>query len=238
MNAQTKRITRSDERMHTQIDWLDGWHSFSFGQHYDPERVSFGALRVVNDDIIAPGGGFAPHPHRDMEIVTVVLDGQLEHKDSMGNGRIIQAGEVQYMSAGSGVTHSEFNPSADKPVHLMQIWITPDAKGYEPRYADQPLAATETNDWTLIFSPDGRDASMTIRQDAELRTAELEAGTTIDYAPRVAQRGLWLFVIDGDVGVAGETLGRADSIGLSGIESISIHSETGAKVLLFDVPMV
>ncbi len=237
MKAITKQITRAKERGHTRIDWLDGWHSFSFGHHYDPARMGFGALRVVNDDRIQPKGGFAPHPHRDMEIVTIVLAGQLEHKDSMGNGRIIRAGEVQYMSAGTGVTHSEFNPSSDTEVHLMQIWIQPMQTGYAPRYADQPLVGADKNMWTLIFSADGRGGSVAIRQDAELRSVELESGARIDYAPRDGSRGLWLFVIDGEVEVVGERLGPADSIGLNGVETLWIRSAADAKLLLFDVPM-
>jgi redox-sensitive bicupin YhaK (pirin superfamily) len=180
----TKQLTRSAERMHTQIDWLDGYHSFSFGHHHDPERMGFGPLRVVNDDRVAPSGGFPSHPHRDMEIVTIVLEGELEHKDSMGNGRTIQAGEIQYMSAGTGVIHSEFNPSADRSVHLMQIWIEPSEIGLKPRYADQRLASAELNTWNLLLSSDGRAGSMAIRQDAELRSATLAAGASIDYAPK------------------------------------------------------
>ncbi len=233
-----KQITRAQERMRTQIGWLDGWHSFSFGGHYDPDRMGFGALRVVNDDRIAPGGGFAPHPHADMEIVTLVLEGQVEHKDSMGNGRVINTGEVQYMSAGSGVTHSEFNPSQAQPTHLMQIWIEPNAKGLEPRYADQPIIGEADNEWKLILSADGRDDSIAIRQDAELRTVQLSDGASLSYAAKGEERGLWLFVIEGEVSVDGETLSTADSLALSGVEELEVVNRSGgpAKVLLFDVP--
>lgn len=237
--AKTKQLTRSEERMHTQLGWLNGRHSFSFGRHYDPERMGFGPLRVVNDDIIAPGGGFPSHPHKDMEIVSLVLEGQLQHKDSLGNGRVIQAGDIQYMSAGSGVVHSEFNPSADQPVHLMQIWIEPREKGLEPRYADQQIVGEVDNEWNLILTPDGREGSMAIRQDAELRTLRLTAGKTVSYASVGEGRGLWIFVLQGDVLVAGETLARGDSLALTGVEQIDFEQRgaTAAQVMLFDLSM-
>jgi len=239
MKTRTKQITRSDERMHTKLDWLDSRHSFSFGGHHDPDRMGFGPLRVVNDDWIAPGGGFSPHPHRDMEIVSLVLDGQLEHKDSMGNGGIIPTGAIQYMSAGSGVVHSEFNPSPDQPTHLMQIWIEPNAKGLSPRYAEQPIIGKQPNQWHLILSPDGRHGSMAVRQDVELHTVELTEGGEISYRTEADDRGLWLFVIGGDVEVDGATLGTGDSLALSDSSSIDLiqAGEQLAKVMLFDLPI-
>ncbi len=234
-----KQLTRSGERMHSDLGWLNSRHNFSFGGHTDPERMGFGPLRVVNDDIVAPGGGFPSHPHSDMEIISIVLDGQLEHKDSMGNGRVIQTGDLQYMSAGSGVVHSEFNPSADKPVHFMQIWLQPREKGLEPRYADQPILGSVDNEWNLILSPDGRDDSMAIRQDAELRTVRLTEGQAISYVTQSARRGLWIFVLDGVAQVEGETLAQGDSLALAGVQNLElIHSgEAAAKVMLFDVPV-
>lgn len=239
MKAQTKQITRSNERMHTKTDWLDSHHSFSFGGHYDPERMGFGPLRVLNDDRFAPGGGFPPHPHRDMEIVSIVLDGQLEHKDSLGNGSVIKTGDVQYMSAGSGLVHSEFNPSKEEPVHFLQIWLEPNAKGLEPRYADQPIIGETENAWKLLLSPDGREGSMAIRQDVELRTVQLTAGSEISYTPDAEGRGSWLFVIDGEVEVEGEALGAGDSLALSGFASIDLTQvgERSAKVIFFDLPL-
>ena len=233
----TQQITRSNERMHTKIDWLESRHSFSFGGHYDPERMGFGPLRVVNDDHVAPSGGFPSHPHSDMEIISIVLDGELAHKDSLGNGRTIGPGEIQYMSAGSGVVHSEYNPSDTNPVHFMQIWIQPNAKGLEPRYADQPIIGETENEWNLILSPDGRDGSMAIRQDVELRTAQITAGSMIDYDSSSKGRGLWLFVIEGAVEAAGETLSKGDSLALTEAESLNIkNSDKGiAKVMLFDL---
>ena len=235
----TRQITRAQQRMRTRIDWLDGYHSFSFAEHYDPQRMGFGPLRVVNDDTIAPEGGFPAHPHQDMGIVTIVLQGQLKHQDSMGNGRIINAGEIQYMSAGSGVVHSEFNPSASAAVHLMQIWIEPQQRGLAPRYADQPLVGVAPNSWSLILSPDGRDGSISIRQDAELRTVQLDAGASIDYRPADVDRGLWLFVLEGAVQVDGATLAAADSLALTGVDALQLENAAsdGSKLLLFDLPL-
>lgn len=239
MKTTIKQITRSEERMHTKLDWLDSRHSFSFGAHHDPGRMGFGPLRVVNEDWISPGGGFSPHPHRDMEIVSLVLDGQLEHKDSMGNGGIIPTGAIQYMSAGSGVVHSEFNPSPDQPTHLMQIWIEPNAKGLEPRYAEQPIIGERPDQWHLILSPDGRDGSMAIRQDLELHTVQLTEGGEISYRIEAPGRGLWLFVIGGNVEVDGETLGTGDSLALSGVDSLILKNERNekARVMFFDLPI-
>ena len=231
----TKQLTRSEERMRTQMEWLDARHSFSFSGHYDSERMGFGPLRVVNEDRIAPSAGFAPRPHRDMEIVTIVLEGRLEHKDSMGNGRIIEAGDIQYMSAGSGVTHSELNPSSDVPVHLMQIWVEPSEKGLEPRYADQPLVGAEDNQWSLMLSSDGRDGSMAIRQDAELRTVRLGAGATIEFGAVASGRGLWVFVVEGAVETGGETMQAGDSLALTGVDGLALRAVGIAKVLVFEV---
>ena len=234
-----KLITRSNQRMHTKIDWLDSRHSFSFGDHYDPERMGYGALRVVNDDHVAPGRGFAPHPHSNMEIISIVLEGQLAHKDNLGNERIIETGEIQYMSAGSGIVHSEFNPSNEKPVHFMQIWIEPNAKGLEPRYADQPIIGAIDNQWQLILSPDGKAGSMAIRQDVELHTAKINEGTSLAYTPRTSNHGLWLFVIEGTVETDGEKLFKGDSLAISGIDALSLKaiSTSDAKVMLFELQL-
>ncbi|WPJ97688.1 pirin family protein [Coraliomargarita algicola] len=235
----TKQLTRSEERMHSDFDWLNSRHSFSFGGHYDSERMGFGPLRVVNDDIIAPSGGFPSHPHRDMEIITLVLDGQLQHKDSLGNGRVIQTGDIQYMSAGSGVVHSEFNPSADQPVHIMQIWIQPSETGLEPRYADQPMLGAVDNEWKLILSPDGHEGSMAIRQDAELRTLRLSEGKSVSYVSDSERRGYWIFVLQGDVQVGGEQLSRGDSLALTDVADLDFVQQGTevAQVMLFDLPI-
>jgi len=225
--------------MHTKIDWLDSRHSFSFGGHYDPARMGFGPLRVVNDDRIASGGGFPAHPHRDMEIVSLVLEGALAHKDSMGNGSTVRAGEVQYMSAGSGVVHSEFNPSETDSMRLLQIWIEPNANGLEPRYAEQPIVGETADTWKLILSADGREGSVTIRQDGELRSAQLSPGAEIRHEPVGAGRGLWLFVIEGTVAAAGETLGPGDSLAMAAVGHVDLSNPGNdpAKVILFDLPL-
>lgn len=232
-----KQLTRSDERMHSDLGWLNSRHSFSFGGHVDPERMGFGPLRVVNDDVVAPGKGFGTHPHRDMEIVSLVLSGQLEHKDSMGNGRVIQTGDIQYMSAGTGVEHSEFNPSSENPVHFMQIWIEPRQKGLPPRYADQPILGEKENEWKLLLSPDGRDGSIEIRQDAELYSARITPGTRLSHASSKPSTGFWVFVIDGQVDVDGDRLGQGDSSAIQGPDAIQLENSgnMNAKVLLFEV---
>jgi len=234
-----KQITRADERGRSRTNWLDSRHSFSFGSYLDPERMGFGPLRVVNDDRVAPGGGFPAHPHRDMEIVSIVLEGELEHKDSMGNGRVIKSGEIQYMSAGSGITHSEFNPSPEQPVHFLQIWIQPAENGLTPRYADQPLEVAANNEWSLVLSPEGRDASIAIRQDVELRSVLLDAGRSIVYVSAVEGRGLWIFVIEGRIKVMGEVLEKGDSFALAGFDAATLVNCGGepARALLFDVPL-
>lgn len=239
MKIRHRQLTRSGERMHSDLGWLNSRHSFSFGGHYDPERMGFGPLRVVNDDIVAPGGGFPSHPHSDMEIISIVLDGQLEHKDSLGNGRVIETGDIQYISAGSGVVHSEFNPSKENPVHFMQIWVEPKEKGLEPRYADQPMIGAVENKWNLIFSPDGREESIAIRQDTELHTVQLSPGSAIEHRVSGPDRGLWLFVIEGTIELADAHLAQGDSIALSEVDALSLENsgDDKARVMLFDLKL-
>ena len=161
-------IRRANERGHAEHGWLDTYHTFSFADYYDPQWMGFRSLRVINDDLVMPGQGFGQHPHRDMEIITYILSGALEHKDSMGNGRIIKTGDMQYMAAGTGVLHSEFNPSRDEAVRLLQIWIQPDRKGVTPRYAEKPLAKAPGGVFHLVTSKTGREGSIAIHQDADL----------------------------------------------------------------------
>ena len=170
-------LRKSNERGHAKHGWLDTYHTFSFADYYDPQWMGYRSLRVINDDLVMPGMGFGTHPHRDMEIITYILRGALEHKDSMGNGRVIRAGELQYMAAGSGVQHSEFNPSQDEAVHLLQIWIQPDAKGVKPRYAEKKLQDAPTGKLHLMTSKTGRDGSIAIHQDADLWLGETGSGT-------------------------------------------------------------
>ncbi|MBK1835181.1 pirin family protein [Roseibacillus ishigakijimensis] len=223
-------LRRANERFHTEIGWLDSWHTFSFGEHYHPEMAGFRSLRVINDDIIAPGQGFGTHPHASMEIFTYVIAGELEHKDSMGNGRIIKAGEFQYMSAGSGVTHSEFNPSAEKPVHLLQIWITPAAPGGEPRYADfdtKPLR--QENGLTLLASPSGAGSSFAIRQHAEIHFGHLSQGAQL--SPDSPFSHHFLHLIKGEIKIADQTLRAGDAAAFGA--SLPIRATEDSEFLFF-----
>jgi hypothetical protein len=228
------KIRRSNERGHANHGWLDTYHTFSFADYYDPQWMGFRSLRVINDDLVMPGKGFGTHPHRDMEIITYILSGQLEHKDSMGNGRVIRAGEAQYMAAGKGVMHSEFNPKKDEAVHLLQIWIQPDAKGVPPRYAEKSLAAAETGKWHLVTSQTGRNGSMAIHQDADLWLAKLEPGQTAAH-PLAAARHAWVHVAEGKVTLNGKELSAGDAAALDGPADAEVKGLEPAQVLLFDL---
>jgi len=218
------------------LPWLDGRHSFSFGDYHDPQWTQWGVLRVLNDDRIAPGGGFATHPHRDMEILTWVLDGALEHRDSMGTGAVIHPGEAQIMSAGTGVTHSEFNHSKTAPVRLLQIWFSPRAPGLPPGYQQRPFADDELRDrLCTIIAPDGRDRALVIHQDVTVQVARLTPGAAVTHAP-VSGRRAWVQVARGDATVNGTTLHEGDGAGITAEACVAIASPPGAEVLLFDLP--
>ena len=228
-------IRRSEERGLTQRSWLNSKHTFSFGEYQDPEHVQFRALRVLNDDHVDPGQGFGRHGHRDAEILSYVIEGQLEHQDSMGNGRTIQTGDLQYMSAGSGVMHSEYNPSDTSTVHFLQIWILPDESGGEPRYAERTLAAdTRQNALTLLASGDGRDGSIGLRADAEVYFGRLDAGVTIAHTV-APSRGAWVHVIKGEVEVNGLKLGQGDGVAIENESTAAVIADTQAEFLLFDL---
>src|SRR5437867_9280572 len=167
------KIRKANQRGHAEHGWLDSYHTFSFADYYDPQWMGFRSLRVINDDLVMPGMGFGTHPHRDMEIITYILSGALEHKDSMGNGRVIRAGEVQYMAAGTGVQHSEFNPSKDEAAHFLQIWILPERRGIKPRYAEKSLVNVPAGRFNLVASTTGREGSLAINQDADLYVAKM-----------------------------------------------------------------
>jgi quercetin 2,3-dioxygenase len=220
-------------RGHANHGWLDTWHTFSFADYYDPQWMGFRSLRVINDDRVAPGMGFGTHPHRDMEIITYVIKGELEHKDSMGNGRIIRAGEVQYMAAGTGVRHSEFNPSKSDWVHLLQIWIQPDKQGVSPRYADRALDM-EDEGFQLVASREGRDGSFSIHQDTDLWLGRFEPGTraTHQLAPG---RHAWLHVAEGEILLDGIQLASGDAIAVSEQSSLEFLAQKTSQVLLFDL---
>jgi hypothetical protein len=227
-------IRKSEERGHANHGWLDSYHTFSFADYYDPKHTNYRSLRVINEDFVAPGMGFGTHPHRDMEIITYMLSGALEHKDSMGNGRIIRAGEAQYMAAGTGVMHSEFNPKKDEAAHLLQIWIQPDEKGVKPRYAEKSLAAAETGKWHLVTSKTGRDGSIAIHQDADLWLAKLEPGQKVERLVPAA-RHAWLHVAEGKVTVNGEKLAAGDAAAIDGRGEAEVKALERAQVLLFDL---
>lgn len=227
-------IRQANERGRADHGWLDTRHTFSFADYHDPSWMGFRSLRVINEDRVAPGQGFGTHPHRDMEIISYVLSGALEHKDSIGNGRVIRPGEFQYMSAGTGVLHSEFNPSAAEPVHFLQIWIVPDRKGVTPRYAEKSCRDVVAGKLHLIASQTGRDSSIAIHQDADLWLAKLTAGQRVTHA-LAAGRHAWVHVAEGAVTLNGHQLEAGDGAGLTGESIIKLASKTAAQVLLFDL---
>jgi redox-sensitive bicupin YhaK (pirin superfamily) len=229
------QIRRGDERGHFDHGWLDTYHTFSFADYFDPAQMGFRALRVINEDRVAPGMGFGMHGHRDMEIVTVVLSGALEHRDSLGNGEVLRPGEVQHMTAGTGIRHSEFNPSPTEPVHLYQIWLLPSRERLTPSYEQKAFAESEKqNRWRLVVSPDGRDGSLMIQQSAWLYLASLTAGQELRHD--IAKgRHVWLQVLRGDVVVNGTKLTAGDGASLSNEAALSVQATGTAEVLLFDL---
>jgi len=230
----TTTIRKANERGHANHGWLDSYHTFSFANYFDPEWMGYRSLRVINDDLVMPDNGFGTHPHRDMEIITYVLSGALEHKDSMGNGSIIRPGQVQYMAAGTGVQHSEFNPSKDEAVHLLQIWIQPDRKGTQPRYAEKSMNDAPAGKLNLITSKTGRDNSIVINQDADLWLAKLAAGNSVTHTLK-QNRHAWLHVAEGEVLVNGEKLSGGDAIALDEAGAVDVTANKPSQVLLFDM---
>jgi redox-sensitive bicupin YhaK (pirin superfamily) len=229
------RIRRSAERGYFDHGWLDTYHTFSFARYLDRAHMGFRALRVINEDRVAPGGGFGAHPHEDMEIVTYVLEGALSHQDSLGNGSTVRPGELQRMTAGTGIVHSEFNPSPAEAVHLYQIWILPEREGLSPSYEQKAFPEAERRGrLRLVASPDGRDGSLTIRQDAALYLASLEAGEVVSHEP-VRGRHAWLQVLRGEVSLNGQALAAGDGASASDEAELSIRAEGPAEVLLFDL---
>ena len=228
-------VRKANERGHADHGWLDTYHTFSFNTYHDPNHMGFRSLRVINEDIVAPGRGFGTHPHNDMEIVTYVLKGALQHKDSMGNGSVLRAGALQRMSAGSGITHSEFNASKEEPVHLYQIWLLPERKGIEPSYEERTFDANgKQGQWQTIAARDARNGAMRIHQDATLSLAALEAGTSLEY-PLGRGRHAWLQVIRGDVDMNGAALNASDAAAVSDEDSVRIAATSDAEVMLFEL---
>jgi hypothetical protein len=227
-------LRKANERGHANYGWLDTYHTFSFGDDYDPKWMGYRSLRVINDDLVMPEQGFGAHPHRDMEIVTYILSGQLEHKDSMGNGRVIRKGELQYMSAGSGVQHSEFNPSKDEAVRFLQIWILPDTKGVKPRYGEKSLRDAQTGKLHLVTSKTGRDGSIAIHQDADLWLVKLDAGQKVA-KPLAKGRHAWVHIAEGEVKLNGKTLSGGDAAAIDSESAIELIAAKPSQVLLFDL---
>ena len=230
---QKLNILRSNERGLANHGWLVAKHSFSFGDYYDPANISYRSLRVINEDQIAPGKGFATHPHANMEIFTYVISGQLEHKDSMGNGRTIEAGQFQYMSAGEGILHSEFNPSSDEKTHLLQIWITPNTPGGEPRYADMDTRhLKKKNDLTLFASTDGRDNSIAMRQDAEVHFGQLETDEQLTVSTDNQLPHIWIQMIRGSITIEDQQLQPGDAVSFEATGQ-NIQATEHAEFILF-----
>lgn len=228
------QIRRADERGHTQIDWLNSYHTFSFGEYYDADFMGFKTLRVINDDRITPAAGFGTHPHRDMEIITVVLEGALQHKDSMGTGSVIRPGDVQIMSAGTGVTHSEFNASKTEPCHFLQIWIIPESRGLMPAYQQKSFGEQWDNQLTVLASHDGRENSLNLHQDVVLLGAKLTGKSTRKYMLPPG-RSVWVQVFEGAVDVNGTKLNAGDGAALSGAADLNFSTEQSGGFLLFDL---
>lgn len=228
-------LRKSHERGHANHGWLKSHHTFSFADYYDPAHMGFRSLRVINEDWIAPGKGFGTHPHRDMEIFTVMVEGALEHKDSMGNGRQIRPGQIQMMCAGTGVTHSEFNPSKTEAAHLLQIWILPEQRGLTPSYTEwQPDPAKANEAKALIISRDGREGSATIHQDADVYRVRLAAGQNITHAIS-AGRGVWFQLIKGGATVNGESITAGDAVSTNDSGALAITATEPVDALLFDL---
>ena len=218
--------------------WLNANHSFSFAQYYNPERMSFGALRVLNDDTIAPGRGFGTHPHDNMEIITIPLEGDLEHKDSMGNVGAINEGEIQVMSAGTGVYHSEYNKNSDKPINLLQLWVMPKLQNVAPRYDQKSVKELKKNNaFYQVLSPNVDDDGMWIHQDAWFHLGDFDQTTSTAYNLKKKGNGLYVFVIEGSFSVGDQTLNKRDALGVWETEAIDFVAQAHSKVLLVEVPM-
>lgn len=227
------------ERGHANHGWLKTWHSFSFSSYYDPEKVHFGALRVLNDDYVAAGMGFGLHPHDNMEIITIILSGELEHQDSMGNKGIIHEGEVQVMSAGTGIRHSEYNPSSKDEVNLLQIWVFPKERDIEPRYDQKSFTdAMKPNELVTLIAPEKQGDSLWINQDARFVMGTFEAGKQVDYEIKTASNGVYLFVIDGSIEIDGKILNKRDAIGIENAADIGLITKSDkTRLLIIEIPM-
>ncbi|MGE0267385.1 MAG: pirin family protein [Candidatus Omnitrophota bacterium] len=235
LKNKTITVRHADGRGHADFGWLDSYHTFSFGEYQDPEHTRFRTLRVINDDTVQPGNGFDAHPHRDMEIISYVIEGELEHKDSLGHGSVLTAGEVQAICAGTGITHSEFNPSAAHPVHFLQIWIFPGEKGLKPRYQQLPLSGLKKDrGLTLFASNREEDRCLFISQDARVYHGQLARGQSRVY-PATPDRGLWVQMITGELTLDGQSLKTGDGAAIEHAQEITLKSPEASEFLLFDL---
>ncbi|MDX1697309.1 MAG: pirin family protein [Thiohalobacterales bacterium] len=228
-------VRRAEERGHANHGWLNSYHTFSFGDYHDPRHMGYSTLRVINDDTVAPGGGFATHGHRDMEIISYVLEGALRHEDSMGNGSVIRPGDVQRMSAGTGVTHSEFNASDSRPVHFLQIWVLPEKQGLQPGYEQKAFTDEDKRGrLRLVGSRDGREGSVTIHQDVDLYAVLLGAGDRVSHQLAEGRKG-WIQVAQGSARLDGELLEAGDGVAIEGPALVELAGASEGEVLLFDM---
>lgn len=233
-----KTIHKAETRGHADHGWLNANHSFSFANYYNPERIRFGTLRVLNDDIVQPGMGFGTHPHDNMEIVTIPLKGELAHKDSTGGKGVIKVNEIQAMSAGSGLTHSEFNNSKTEEVNLLQIWVFPKEKNIEPRYDQKTFNPEDRkNNFKTVVSPDKNEGTLLINQNAYFSLGNIDEGKTLTYDIKLKKNGLYIFLIEGEIEIDGEKLGKRDAIGLEELDSVTMKANKNSEVLLIEVPM-
>lgn len=231
-------LHKAATRGHSSHGWLDSWHTFSFAGYYDPERIRFGALRVLNDDTVEAGMGFGTHPHDNMEIISIPLEGDLEHRDSMGNVSVIRYGDVQIMSAGTGITHSEYNRNSDRRVKFLQIWVFPDRRGITPRYDQVSLdPANRRNRLQQIVSPDEGGEGVRINQHAWFHMGSFDEGFETEYTLKAPGNGVYAFVLSGQVNISGIDLDPRDGLGISKVESITIRAITGTEILLMEVPL-
>jgi redox-sensitive bicupin YhaK (pirin superfamily) len=227
------------ERGHANFGWLDSHHSFSFGQWHNAQKMHFGALRVLNDDVVKGGAGFGTHPHDNMEIVSIPLSGALAHKDSTGTSEVINTGDVQIMSAGAGISHSEFNASKTDAVNFLQVWIFPKQRNITPRYDQKTFSQAErVNKWQVVVSPNEKDQAVWINQDAKFSLATIEAGKALDYQPAFTGSGVYFFILDGKATIAEKELNKRDAIGVSETDKVAIKATDTTSVLAIEVPML
>lgn len=234
-----KVLHKAGTRGHANHGWLNSYHSFSFAGYYNPERIHFGALRVLNDDTVAAGMGFGTHPHDNMEIISIPLSGDLKHKDSMGNEAIIKQGDIQVMSAGTGIAHSEMNARNDQEVKFLQIWVFPNKKNVQPRYGQITLDENKMkNNLLQVLSPNADDEGVWIHQDAWFSLGNLEKGFSTEYKLKAAANGVYAFVLEGDVTINGEAINKRDGLGISETDVLNITADADARLLLMEVPML